>query len=1192
MQNKKTNSLQIENQKNNKKFINVDGNTATSLIAYYLSEVAEIYPITPSSVMAETCDELAEKGKKNIFGNKLLIREMQSEAGAAGALHGSLLTGALSTTFTASQGLLLMIPNMFKIAGELLPTVFHISARAIATHALSIFGDHSDVMATRSTGFNMLCSNSVQEAHDLALVAHIASIKSSLPFLHFFDGFRTSHEVQKIEAIDEEKIKQIFPFDLVAEFKKRALNPLSPTQKGTAQNPDIFFQNREACNKFYNNAYSAVEDAMNAVYTITGRQYKPFEYFGSETAESVIIMMGSGAETAEETIEFLNQNGANLGLVKVRLYRPFNAKALANIIPKSVKKIAVLDRTKESGSVGEPLFVDVVSSLVNQNRGDIKVVGGRYGLGSKEFTPSCVKAVFDNLQDKMLTNFTVGIEDDVTHLSLELKDFEINKTFERSFKFYGLGSDGTVSANKNSIKIIGELTNLYTQGFFEYDSKKSGSITISHLRVSKNPIKSTYVVTSPELIAIHNYSFVARYNLLENLASGGIVLLNTTLNSEQLSTDLPLHFVQNLKKKNAQLFVIDASKIAIECGLGNKINVVMQSAFFKITQIVDEEKIVQHLKDAVVKSYGHKGQKVIDANFSAIDKGMQEIHNIDISALVGCDYSQSKKTNDTYYKNYIEPINKLEGNKLPVSAFSPDGTIPTGTTQFEKRGIASQCPEWIKENCIQCGMCVLSCPHAALRGNLLDDKTLKSMPQHFQDSAAKAMGIEGKNYKLQLSPLDCTGCGVCANVCPARNKALKMVTTTDILEKEKQNWQAAKALPPLAKDENPFPLSTAKGLQFEEPFFEFNYACAGCGETPYIRLATTLFGENMLIANATGCSSIYGGSAPASPYTKNQEGCGPAWANSLFEDNAEFGLGFKLGVDSQKQLLKNNIEHLVKLDSQKQIKLSDKTKKLLNEWLEKTNETSNQNCKEICSELAKDIEKKENSKAVETIQKILDSKDYLFKKSIWIIGGDGWAYDIGFGGLDHILASNEDVNILVLDSEVYSNTGGQSSKSTPTGAFAKFAIGGKTTSKKDLGAIAMTYPHVYVASVALGANQIQCIKAFSEAEKHKGPSLILAYSPCINHGFDMSTSQEEMKKAVESGYWFLYRRNPDEEKPFHLDSIAPTKSYEEFLLGESRYASIHRKNPQLAKQLFEESQKDAISRFNKLKSIEESQKNN
>ena len=1145
-----------------KKHILVDGNEAASNIAYFFSEVAAIYPITPSSAMAENADEWSKTGKLNLFDMPVKVEQLQSEAGVAGAIHGTLVAGALANTFTSSQGLLLMIPNMFKIAGELLPSVFHVSARAVSGHALSIFAEHSDVMAAKSTGFAMLASSNVQEAQDMALVAHIATLKASVPFMHFFDGFRTSHEIQKILSYDYEDIKPYVPYDKIKGFKARALNPAHPHQQGIAQNPDIFFQNREAQNVVYNKVYDIVQQTMTELEPLTGKKYKPYEYIGSPTATKVVVLMGSGAETVEEYINFAKD--PNLGLLKVRLFRPFNSSALVNELPKTTSLITVLDRTKENGSNFEPLALDVISALNDQNK-NIKVLAGRFGLGSKEFTPKCVKAVFDNMNAETPKNhFTVGIVDDVTYTSLHLDDSFNFKSPSYEMKFYGLGGDGTVSANKNSIKIIGEHKNKFVQGYFEYDSKKSGSMTISHLRISDEPVKSTYLVQEANLIAIHNLNFVARYDILKDLKQNGVVLLNTAATKENLNAKLPKFFKQVLKEKNAKFYIINAQKIANEIGLGDKINTIMQAAFFKISNLIDFEVAFNEMKDAISHTYMKRGDDVLQANYKALEKGASEVEEIDLETLsFETNFQPTQNHGNEYYENFIKKVNTMQGNTLPVSAFSPDGRVPTATTQFEKRGIASEMPQWQPENCIQCGMCTVVCPHAAIRSVIVDENDLEDAPDGFVTIAA--MGVKGTRYKIQISPLDCTGCGVCANFSPAIKKALVMEDMSKLLEQEKINYEYYKKLKNV---QTAFSKTTVKGLQFEKPYFEYSYACAGCGETPYIKIATQLFGENMIIANATGCSSIYSGSSPACPYTKNEEGFGPGWASSLLEDNAEFGVGMSYAVEIEKAKLFKNFEELLKQN------ISQETAALVKEWLEQPNSFSNDKTKAFVTLLEKETLTPE-------IQNILNSKDFIAKKSVWIIGGDGWAYDIGFGGLDHVLQTQQDVNILVLDNEGYSNTGGQSSKSTPRGSFAKFAYGGKKNKKKDLASIAIAQENCYVASVGLGANMQQTINAFKEAENFKGPSIIIAYSPCVNHGYDMAESQGQIKKAVKSGYWNLFRYNPH-EKTLKIDSPEPDFSFEEFLMTESRYTSSLKNSPEEAKHLFELAKQDAKERYNRL----------
>ena len=1142
--------------------ITVDGNTATAQIAYAFSEVASIYPITPSSPMAESADEWQAKGVKNLFGNTVKVTQLQSEAGVAGAVHGSLVAGALTTTFTASQGLLLMIPNMYKIAGELLPCVFHVSARALSAHALSIFGDHADVMACRSTGFAMLCSNTVQEAMDMATVAHIATLKSSVPFMHFFDGFRTSHEIQKIDSISNEDLLKVLPKKEIADFKARALSSYHPHQQGTAQNPDIYFQNREACNKYYNNAVEAVKDALKDVEKITGRHYNLFDYYGDPDATDVVVLMGSGTQTAIETVKYLNsKSNTKYGVLNVRLYRPFATQAFANALPKTVKRIAVLDRTKEPGAAGEPLYKDVTAALLETNRANIKVVGGRYGLGGKEFTPNMVKAVFDNLNGELKNDFTVGIVDDVTNTSLPLdNNFDIeDKNY--SCKFFGLGSDGTVSANKNSIKIIGSNTELNAQGYFEYDSKKSGSVTISHLRFGKEHTNAPYLITKADFVACHNINFVGKYDMEKDLKQNGIFLLNSPYSEDELKNILPDNFFKTIKEKNAKLFIVDGNKVAVEAGLGNRINVVMQACFFKLTNIIDYPTVEKMLVDAATKTYAKKGQKIVEANVKAITTATEHLVEVNLDKIKGIE-TKEENIEDSYVKDFIKKIEHKHGDDLPVSSFNASGVIPTNTSKFEKRGISINSPCWLKENCIQCNMCAAVCPHAAIRPVLVSDEELASAPKTFETN--KAIGVNGYNFRMQINVADCTGCENCVKVCPAKQKALQMQNSVENAKKEAENYKFAENI------ENPktiFKPNTVKGSQFNKPYFEFSGACAGCGETPYIKLATQLFGERMVIANATGCSSIYSGSAPTSPFAKNKLGRGPAWASSLFEDNAEFGLGIKMAKIVARNQLKTDVEEFVKTNK------DEKLNTLLTSWLENFDDG------EKTYELSKEIAPLLKGTALE------GKESDLTKESVWIIGGDGWAYDIGFGGLDQVVASGENVNILVLDTEVYSNTGGQMSKSTPLSATAKFAAAGKRTPKKDLGMIAMGYKNCYVAQIGLGANMAQAVKAMSEAESYDGPSLIIAYAPCINHGINMNASQEEIKKAVDCGYWHLYRYDPrliaEGKNPFMLDSPAPTKDYREFLKGESRYAALEKIAPQLAEKLYEESKQYAIERYNK-----------
>ena len=1182
-----------------------DGNTAVSHVAYAFSDVAAIYPITPSSPMAEVADEWAANGRKNLFGQEVRIAEMQSEAGAAGAVHGSLAAGALTTTFTASQGLLLMIPNMYKISGELMPSVFHVSARALAYHALSIFGDHSDVMACRQTGFAMLASNSVQEAHDMALVSHLATLKASVPFLHFFDGFRTSHEIQKIDAIDTadnyKEIAGLVDWAKIKAFREGGLNPDHPHQQGTAQNPDIYFQGREAANKYYLAVPEIVEEVMKQVAQLTGRSYKLFDYVGAADAERVIIAMGSGCDAIEETVNYLTAKGEKVGLVKVHLYRPFSIKHFLAAIPASCKKIAVLDRTKESGSLGEPLYLDVCSALLEAGMGGIKVVGGRYGLGSKEFNPTMVKAVYDNLAKAEPKNhFTVGIVDDVTGTSLELGEtLDVAPAGTVSCMFYGLGSDGTVGANKNSIKIIGDHTEKYVQAYFSYDSKKSGGITVSHLRFGDTPIQSTYLIDSANFIACHNPAYVTKYDMVSALKDGGVFLLNSPWTAEEMENELPASMKQTLAKKHAKFYTIDAVKLAREVGMGGRINTIMQAAFFKLAEVIPYDQADEYMKAYAKKTYGKKGEEVVKKNWAAIDIAVSGIVEIPVPA----DWANAtngavpvKVESTEYFQNVVEPILAQEGDKLPVSKIDAQGRVPTGTTKYEKRGIAVMVPEWDVTKCIQCGNCSMVCPHACIRPYLVSEEDMKKAPETFVTKPAIGPKFKGYQYRMQVSPLDCTGCENCAGVCPVKDGGALTMKPLHTQKAQEANWEFAQTLPEFKGELN---LKAVKDSQFKKPLFEFSDACAGCGETPYVKLITQLFGDRMIVANATGCSSIYGGSAPTCPYTVNEEGHGPAWANSLFEDNAEFGFGMNLGIKQRRAKLAETVQKLIAVEY-----CDAAIKEAGAEWLEKMDDAEGSKvagakllsaCKDgIDVDLTGtqwEAEWLANGKvctceACTLAREVIADADLLTKKSIWIFGGDGWAYDIGYGGLDHVLAQDEDVNVLVLDTEVYSNTGGQASKSSPVGAVAKFAAAGKRTKKKDLGMMAMSYGYVYVAQVAMGADPAQLLKAVTEAEAYHGPSLIIAYAPCINHGIKMNQAQAEIKKAVAAGYWQMYRFNPAAEgQKFTLDSKEPTASYQDFIKGENRYASLLRQFPSIAADLFEKAEVAATDRLESYKKL-------
>ncbi|WMJ78230.1 MULTISPECIES: pyruvate:ferredoxin (flavodoxin) oxidoreductase [unclassified Sedimentibacter] len=1170
----------------------MDGNTAAAYVSYAFTDVAAIFPITPSSPMAELADEWAAHGQKNIFGQTVKVVEMQSEGGASGAVHGSLQAGALTTTYTASQGLLLMIPNMYKIAGELLPAVFHVSARAIAGHALSIFGDHSDIMAARQTGFALLASSSVQEAMDLGGVAHLATLKTRVPFVHFFDGFRTSHEIQKIEVLNYDDLAKLVDMDAVNEFRARALNPEHPVTRGTAQNPDIYFQAKESSNKFYNVVPDAVADYMKEIEKLTGREYKPFNYYGAPDAENIIVAMGSVTETAEEVVDYLNAQGEKVGIVIVHLYRPFSSKYFFDVLPETVKKIAVLDRSKEPGSVGEPLFLDV-KSLFYRNEKQPVIVGGRYGLGSKDTTPAQIFAVYNNLkQDQPKDGFTIGIVDDVTFTSLETPEV-VNTSASGTIrcKFWGLGSDGTVGANKDAIKIIGDHTNMYAQGYFSYDSKKSGGVTVSHLRFGKSPIRSTYLIDEADFVSLSQQSYINKYDVLTGLKKGGNFLLNTIWSKEELESKLPAKYKKYLAEKEINFYTINATSIAHEIGLGNRTNMIIQSAFFKLADVIPLEDAVEYLNAAIVKSYGKKGENIVNMNKEAVQKGIAELVKIDVPASwkdakddpkanSGLAVPFTEEEKPEFVKKVVDVMNRQEGDSLPVSTFEgiEDGTFPQGTAAYEKRGIAVEVPKWEAENCIQCNQCAFVCPHAVIRPTLLDANEKANAPENFKTLKAIGKGLDGLEYRLQISPLDCTGCGNCADICPGKkgNKALVMTPIAEEIEKEVSNWKYA--IDKVSIKDGLMDKTSVKGSQFCKPYFEFSGACAGCGETAYVKTITQLFGDRMMIANATGCSSIWGASAPATPFTKDCNGRGPSWANSLFEDNAEFGLGMATAVKQMRESIQLSVDSLLGKD------ISQEVKNALTEWVatkndgEKSRAASDKVLAALegfnaCAECAADV------------KNILDKKDFLVKKSQWIIGGDGWAYDIGYGGLDHVLASGEDVNVLVVDTEVYSNTGGQSSKATPTASVAKFAASGKRVKKKDLGMIASTYGYVYVAQVAIGADKNQFLKALKEAESYDGPSLIIAYAPCINHGIKagMGKTVEREKKAVEAGYWHLYRFNPllkeEGKNPFTLDSKVPSASFIEFLEGEVRYASLKKSFPEIAEQLFVKAEKDAKDRY-------------
>ncbi len=1170
-----------------RKIKTMDANEAVAYVAYRTNEVIAIYPITPSSNMGEWADEWASQGIQNVWGTVPHVIEMQSEGGAAGAVHGALQTGALSTTFTASQGLLLMIPNMNKIAGELTPTTFHISARTVATHALSIFGDHSDVMFCRTTGWAMLSSNSVQEAMDMALIAHASSLESRIPFLHFFDGFRTSHEVNKIEMLSEDDMRALINMDRVFEHRGRALSPDHPILRGTAQNPDVFFQMRERANSFYDECPDKVRAAMEKFAQVVGRSYHLFDYVGAPGAEHVIVMMGSGAEVAHETVEHLNARGEKLGLLKVRLYRPFSVKDFMEALPASVKKISVLDRTKEAGAVGEPLYVDVVNALhegLNRNYGKLKtmpfVIGGRYGLSSKEFTPAMVKAVYDNLKaQKPKEHFTVGILDDVSHTSLSYNpEFSTEPDNVVRALFYGLGADGTVGANKNSIKIIGENTDNYAQGYFVYDSKKSGAMTVSHLRFGPQPIRSSYLVSQANFVACHQWIFLERYDMLSALVEGGTFLLNSPFGPNEVWNHLPRAVQQQIIARKAKFYVIDAYQVARDTGMGSRMNTILQVCFFAISKVLPGDQAIDAIRKSIRDTYGKKGEEIVQKNMKAVDETLAHLFEVKVPASVTSTIEMPAPFSilaPAFERDVLATMYAGRGDELPVSAFPVDGTFPTGTAKWEKRNLALEIPAWDEKVCIQCGKCAMVCPHAVIRMKVYNSKELAGAPATFKSTDARDKEWQGLKYTIQVAPEDCTGCGICVEVCPAKNKtetrlkAINMVPQPPLRAPESENWKFFLKIPEL--DRRNIKVANIRQQQIQEPLFEFSGACTGCGETPYLKLMSQLFGDRAVIANATGCSSIYGGNLPTTPWAKNAQGRGPAWSNSLFEDNAEFGLGFRLSIDKQTEFARELVKRLGN-------RIGTELATALTAFPQKDEADIHEQRQRV--ELLKEKLRGLNSSEA---RQLLAIADLLVKKSVWIVGGDGWAYDIGYGGLDHVLASGRNVNVLVLDTEVYSNTGGQASKSTPRAAVAKFAAGGKPGPKKDLGLIAMSYGNIYVASVAMGAKDEHTLKAFLEAEAYDGPSLIIAYSHCIAHGINMTTGMSDQKAAVDSGQWLLYRYNPERaaagENPLILDSRAPTRKVQDFMNMETRFKMLLKSKPEDAKHLWEQAQHDTETRY-------------